>query len=118
MAIDPICGMKVDEATALSAERDGETYYFCCEHCRRKFLEQSTEEVPHAPDHDLRPAPDTRKTGKGKYVCPMCEGVESDGPGDCPKCGMALEPAQPAARKRKTKAKATRKKRPRNAARK
>jgi Cu+-exporting ATPase len=27
-----------------------------------------------------------------KYFCPMCPGVESDKPGDCPKCGMALEP--------------------------
>lgn len=27
-----------------------------------------------------------------KYFCPMCPGVESDQPGDCPKCGMALEP--------------------------
>lgn len=26
-----------------------------------------------------------------KYYCPMCEGVVSDRPGDCPKCGMALE---------------------------
>src|SRR4051812_16667522 len=26
-----------------------------------------------------------------KYFCPMCEGVESDAPGTCPKCGMALE---------------------------
>jgi P-type Cu+ transporter len=25
------------------------------------------------------------------YYCPMCDGVESDKPGDCPKCGMALE---------------------------
>ena len=38
MAIDPICQMQVDEATALRAERDGQTYYFCCESCRRKFL--------------------------------------------------------------------------------
>ncbi len=29
-------------------------------------------------------------TGK-KYFCPMCAFVESDQPGDCPKCGMALE---------------------------
>jgi Cu+-exporting ATPase len=35
---DPICGMTVDEATALHAERDGKTYYFCCDHCRQKFL--------------------------------------------------------------------------------
>ncbi len=25
------------------------------------------------------------------YFCPMCEGVVSDKPGTCPKCGMALE---------------------------
>jgi Cu+-exporting ATPase len=26
---DPICGMTVDEATALRAERNGKTFYFC-----------------------------------------------------------------------------------------
>jgi len=35
---DPICGMTVDPATALHAERDGETFHFCSEHCRAKFL--------------------------------------------------------------------------------
>ena len=35
---DPICGMTVDEATALHAERDGKTLYFCSDHCRQKFL--------------------------------------------------------------------------------
>ncbi len=35
---DPVCGMTVDEATALHAERDGKTFYFCSEHCRQKFL--------------------------------------------------------------------------------
>jgi Cu+-exporting ATPase len=38
---DPICGMSVNEATALHAERDGETFYFCSEHCRKKFLSRS-----------------------------------------------------------------------------
>ena len=37
-AIDPICGMTVDPTTAIHAERDGETFYFCGEHCREKFL--------------------------------------------------------------------------------
>ncbi len=37
-AIDPICGMTVDTATALHAERNGETFYFCCAGCRQKFL--------------------------------------------------------------------------------
>jgi len=35
---DPICGMTVDEATALHAERDGKTFYFCSDQCRQKFL--------------------------------------------------------------------------------
>ena len=35
---DPICGMTVDEATALHADRDGKTFYFCSDHCRQKFL--------------------------------------------------------------------------------
>jgi Cu+-exporting ATPase len=35
---DPICGMTVDEATAVRAERDGKTYYFCSESCRQKFV--------------------------------------------------------------------------------
>ncbi len=38
-----------------------------------------------SPDHSVQPAK------SAKYFCPMCEGVVSDKPGDCPKCGMALE---------------------------
>ncbi len=37
-AKDPICGMTVDEANALSTERDGKTFYFCGDPCRQKFL--------------------------------------------------------------------------------
>jgi Cu+-exporting ATPase len=37
-ATDPICGMTVDEATALHAERDGKTSYFCSDHCLQEFL--------------------------------------------------------------------------------
>ena len=84
--------MTVDEATALSAERNGQTFYFCSEHCRRKFL------APAATAQNLvqltaHPAPRTIPTTRpsSQYFCPMCPGVESDKPGDCPKCGMALE---------------------------
>ena len=37
---DPICGMTVDKATAIHAEREGKTFYFCSDRCRQKF--QST----------------------------------------------------------------------------
>ncbi len=32
-----------------------------------------------------------KPSAAAKYFCPMCPGVESDKPGACPKCGMALE---------------------------
>jgi len=35
---DPICGMTVNPATALQAERDGKKFYFCSDHCRKQFL--------------------------------------------------------------------------------
>jgi len=35
---DPICGMTVDESTALHSECDGKTFYFCSPHCQEKFL--------------------------------------------------------------------------------
>ncbi len=38
MTRDPVCGMSVDEATALHTERDGKTFYFCSDSCRQKFL--------------------------------------------------------------------------------
>jgi Cu+-exporting ATPase len=90
MATDPICQMEVDEATARSAERDGQTYYFCCERCRTTFLAQEEPKPCHeeaAPCHAGALAAPT-----SAYFCPMCEGVESDAPGTCPKCGMALVP--------------------------
>ena len=108
MAKDPICGMTVDESSPLRAERDGQTYYFCSEHCRKKFVEQtqsvqasSTAPVSkdadqgrhaqHDHSHHGHEAPKVKPSAAAKYYCPMCPGVESDKPGDCPKCGMALE---------------------------
>ena len=81
VAKDPICGMTVDEASALHAERDGQTFYFCSEHCRQKFLSTAAAAEPKAKPH-----------GKAVYTCPMHPEVQQDHPGDCPKCGMALEP--------------------------
>lgn len=41
-AIDPICGMTVDIATAnYTSVRDGETYYFCCAGCKQTFEKQA-----------------------------------------------------------------------------
>ncbi|MDP3091526.1 MAG: heavy metal translocating P-type ATPase [Nitrospira sp.] len=99
MTTDPMCGMTVDETSAWRAERDGQTFYFCSEHCRQKFLSVPAttkhEEEPHSCCQPPQPASEPRDRStvrvSASYVCPMCPGVESKQPGDCPKCGMALE---------------------------
>ena len=88
--------MTVDEATARSAERDGKTVYFCSEHCRQKFLGNPAPEKQN-PLLDLNAA--SNQHASGKYTCPMHQEVQSDKPGSCPKCGMALESARPSAQK-------------------
>lgn len=40
MAIDPVCGMEVDESSAQwTSEYEGKTYYFCAPGCKRSFDE-------------------------------------------------------------------------------
>ena len=80
MPIDSICGMKVNEASALNVERDGRRFFFCGEPCRRKFLAKA------APA-----SPGKKPPGKTVYTCSMHPEVRQDRPGDCPKCGIALE---------------------------
>jgi Cu+-exporting ATPase len=85
-AIDPVCGMKVDRASARHFLRaDGQKHYFCSEGCLHRF--QSEPEKFRGG----RPAPAPAPKGT-KYTCPMHPEVVRDGPGDCPICGMALEP--------------------------
>ncbi len=43
---DPVCGMTVDEGTAIHAERDGKTFYFCSDQCRQKFEASSAATKP------------------------------------------------------------------------
>ncbi len=96
---DPICGMEIEPQTAAAVlEREGEKVYFCSLHCRDEFVSRA-EAASSEGDccHAAAPLPnDTGKSEKPrpaarKYFCPMCAGVESDRPGDCPKCGMSLE---------------------------
>lgn len=88
-AIDPVCGMTVDPATArASSVHGGQTYYFCCPHCLEKFQADPARYLPGAA---APPAPTPAPAGT-VYTCPMDPEVRQDHPGACPKCGMALEP--------------------------
>jgi Cu+-exporting ATPase len=84
--------MTVDEATAISAVRDGQTYYFCCEHCRTKFLAPSHSGHQSGPELVGLSLPKEEAAAGTTFICPMHPEVEQDHPGTCPKCGMALEP--------------------------
>jgi len=91
---DPVCGMNVDPARIPppeSRDHDGKRYYFCSNGCAEKFTANPTKYLSEGPM-----APPTRivqhTTG---YICPMDPEVWSEGPGACPICGMALEPANP-----------------------
>ena len=111
MLKDPVCGMQVDEASPIRAERDGKVSVFCSEHCKATFLkgiavsqpsndqatipsnEAGNPTTASAP-HDCCPGQKSTsgtESRQSKFMCPMCPGVMSDKPGDCPKCGMALE---------------------------
>jgi len=87
-AIDPVCGMKVDRATARHRfEYKGEEYLFCGARCRERFAAE--------PEKFLKPRePEPAAPAGTVYTCPMHPEVRQSGPGSCPICGMALEPEQ------------------------
>ena len=90
-ARDPVCGMDVDRSTAAHmTKHEGERHYFCSSGCQAKF-----EAEPERYLGD-RPAPEPMPAGT-QYTCPMHPEIVQDHPGDCPKCGMALEPMTPLA---------------------
>jgi Cu+-exporting ATPase len=87
-AIDPVCGMTVKlDAGKPSADHRGETYHFCSQKCRERFVAD--------PYFYLSGNKARRRAAKPKsnlYTCPMDPEIVQEGPGTCPICGMALEP--------------------------
>jgi len=85
MAIDPVCGMTVDEKSAAGAAvHAGKSYLFCSQHCLKKFQAN--------PKEYLQPVEAPVAQAADGYTCPMHPEVHQATPGSCPKCGMALEP--------------------------
>jgi heavy metal translocating P-type ATPase len=96
--IDPVCGMSVDPQTAPAKTTfNSVEYYFCCTHCLAKFQADPQKYLHGTPEPmslGTESAHAPRPGNKRQYVCPMDPDVVSDKPGPCPKCGMALEPAE------------------------
>ena len=107
VAIDPVCGMRVNPAAPRggSFEHRGTTYYFCSAGCRAKFSAAPDEWLKSGPkgmgQAAAQPVALLRKRPQDAaatvWTCPMDPEVRQDKPGDCPICGMALEPELPSA---------------------
>ncbi len=85
-AKDPVCGMTVQlDQGKPSRKYEGETYHFCSQKCHDKFAADPEAYLGDKPAQVAMPAGTI-------YTCPMHPEIEQVGPGDCPICGMALEP--------------------------
>ena len=86
---DPVCGMTVTVESPHHHQHHGHTHYFCSARCREKFAAN--------PGQYLNPEVKTEVAAPpgAIYTCPMHPEIRQDHPGDCPKCGMALEPEMP-----------------------
>lgn len=97
-ARDPVCGMTVNpQSAAGTSSYKGQTYHFCSKSCVAKFeanpekyLNPEAEPEAMGSVSEAKPGPATASV---EYTCPMDPEIRQIGPGVCPKCGMALEPA-------------------------
>ncbi len=88
---DPVCGMTVTEQSPHRAQHEGRPYYFCSAKCLARFTaEPARYAQPASPG-----APAAAVTPGTIYTCPMHPEIRQDHPGNCPKCGMTLEPVLP-----------------------
>jgi Cu+-exporting ATPase len=108
MAIDPVCGMNVEPATAAgSVDHGGATYLFCSQHCVGAFkadprrytgktggADPSLAAHHHDAGHEHKVSPQVAASAPAgaTYTCPMHPEIVRNAPGSCPKCGMALVP--------------------------
>ena len=90
---DPVCGMQVDTSSPHVLQHAGQPVYFCSARCRSKFEADPAKYAkasPAAVGHGAAPVAEG-----AMYTCPMHPEIRQDHPGNCPKCGMSLEPEMP-----------------------
>jgi P-type Cu+ transporter len=88
---DPVCGMTVTKDSEHHVDHERHSYYFCSTKCLTKFNADPQRYAAGAQNSkDLAPA-----QAGAIYTCPMHPEIRQNHPGNCPKCGMALEPELP-----------------------
>jgi Cu+-exporting ATPase len=97
--VDPVCGMTISPADAVgTSEFNGQTYSFCSPQCKSKFdVDPAAYTGGAKPADEPGSSADAAETitvpaTKTEWTCPMHPQIVRDGPGNCPICGMALEP--------------------------
>lgn len=97
MLKDPVCGMHVTAQSKNVLQHEGQSIYFCSASCKTKF-EANPEQYKTLLD-TVAASPVTSSISMSVtgtiYTCPMHPEIRWNHPGDCPKCGMALEPEIP-----------------------
>lgn len=89
---DPICGMDVTTESEHHLQNNHHDYYFCSSYCKDKFSASPETYLNPVPLNTSSCHDDSCGLTLATYTCPMHPEVEQQGPGSCPKCGMALEP--------------------------
>jgi uncharacterized protein len=87
-ATDPVCGMKVDRAKAITKELGGETFYFCSEHCRDAFELDPGQHSGGTPN----PLQVDRGVAQDRSVVAASHGHTSAAQAIDPVCGMTVDP--------------------------
>ncbi|WGE51858.1 heavy metal translocating P-type ATPase [Actinobacillus equuli subsp. haemolyticus] len=82
--------MIVTEQSEHKLTHEGRPYYFCSAKCQGKFAANPLQYLVSTAPEDTAPEP-----AGTIYTCPMHPEVQQDHPGNCPKCGMTLEPIIP-----------------------
>jgi Cu+-exporting ATPase len=90
---DPVCGMTVTPQSKHMHVHDDRPFYFCSAGCKTRFAADPQRYL--SPAEAAAPAPAPEPVAGAIYTCPMHPEIRQDHPGDCPKCGMALEPEMP-----------------------
>src|SRR5450830_335931 len=98
---DPVCGMTVTAQSPHQLAHDGRTFYFCSSKCQSTFAADPLHYLSPVPPVAASPSPVSLAPKPPSpadatiYTCPMHPEVRQDHPGNCPKCGMTLEPELP-----------------------
>jgi len=90
---DPVCEMVLPRASQYVMTHKGKAYHFCSERCLSQFRISPSQYLDAASTAGQKQ--DIVSVGAGPFICPMCPGISQDGPGHCPKCGMALQASTP-----------------------